>query len=273
MAGSPLTMYRHGQGMLKFSVPGMSWMCSTKGSSEGSCNAQVVSSGLNRWEVWWTWVFHAWGLNFSLSRLSFNINRKILKSGFFFGLLSCFFPLWFSCYNCICPGKDYLLLCAYACKKRQLLPTGRWVCWSLLQNGWLCYCTAFCSACSSQKSQGHGRGLLGFFVPFTCHCRVILFHLPPLIMQQLWEERKEVAEPSKHWAALGSFVSPLLAAAPHRAGKGKAGDASCAERSISHLTGKSNNSLKVPILTPHQCQVGCKIHMDISKTLGADFLS
>lgn len=72
---------------------------------------------------------------------------------------------------------------------------------------------------------------------------------------------------------LGALPLPCLLLYPYRAGEGKAGDALCAERSISHLTGKSNNSLKVPILTPHQCQVGCKIHMDISKALGADFLS
>lgn len=106
----------------------MSWMCSTKGSSEGSCNARVVISGLNRCEVWWTWVFHTWGLDFSLSRLSFNINRKILCIIFFLSLMFLSFVIFLL--NNLCLGKCNCIALWLACKKRQLLPTGKWVCWS-----------------------------------------------------------------------------------------------------------------------------------------------
>lgn len=132
---------------------------------------------------------------------------KFLCIYFFLSTLM-FLPFLIFLLNNLCLSKCNCVALFLAFKKRQLLPTGKWECWSLMQSGWLCYCTAFCSACTSQKSQGDGRGLSGFFVPFTCHCRLILFHLPPLITQQLWEKRKEVAEPSKHKAALGSFVSP-----------------------------------------------------------------
>lgn len=158
-----------------------------------------------------------------------------------------FLPFVISPLNNLCLGKCSCVAPWYACRKRQLLPTGKWVCWSLLQNGWLCYCAVFCSACISQKSQGDGRGLSGFFVPFTCHCRVILF------VCLLWSHNS-FGRKEKKWLSLQS-TKQLLGALSLTSlllhltelGKGKAGDALCAEGSISHLTGKSNNSLKVPI--------------------------
>lgn len=108
---------------------------------------------------------------------------------YFFGVYShvssiCDFPVkYFS------PGQMQLYCCVLMLARSHFQLASECVWWCLMQNGWLCYCTVFCSACMSQKSQGDGRGLSGFFVLFTCHCRVILFHLPPLITQQLWEKR------------------------------------------------------------------------------------
>lgn len=185
-----------------------------------------------------------------------------------------FLPFVIFLLNNLSLGKCSCVAPWCACRRRQLLPTGKRVCWSLLQNGWLCYCTVFCSACISQKSQGDGRGLSGFFVPFTCHCREILFHLPPLITQQLWEKRKEVTEPSKHQAALGSFVSSLACCCTSQSwAKGKQGMPYVQKDPSLTLLAKVTTLWRYLIQTPHQCQLECKIRKDISKPAGAHFLS
>lgn len=132
------------------------------------------------------------------------------------------------------------------------VPPGKRVFWSLMQNVWLCYCTVSCPACIPQESQGDGRGLWGFFVPFACHCRVILFHLPPLITHNSFgRKEKEWLSLQSTEQLLGALFLPglqLHLAELGKAGKcRKAGDALGAERSISHLSGESNNSLKAPI--------------------------
>lgn len=183
-------MPSHGRECWNSAVLGASWTCSTEGTSEGSYNVL----GLSRWEAWWSWVFHTWGVDFNLLKPSVNINRKNI---FFWSTLM-FLPFAIFLLNNLCQGKRDCVAPWHPCKQQQLLPTGEQACRSLVQNGWPCYQAVFCSAWISEKSQGDGKGLSGFFVPFACHSGVILLHLPPLIMQQLWEKRKEVAEPSKH---------------------------------------------------------------------------
>lgn len=103
-----------------------------------------------------------------------------------------------------------------------------------------------------------------FFVPFTCHSRVILFHLPPLITQHFG--RKE-----KKWLSLQSTEQPLgvlplfgLVAAPHRSWE--RGLPYLHKKTYITLLAKSGFSLEA-IYSQHSTmsQEGCKIHMDIDK--------
>lgn len=245
-------------------VLGTSWVCSTKGTSEDSCNAL----GLSRWAAWWTWVFDTWRVDFNLFRLSFN-NSKKKKFG---DSTLTFLPFVIFLLNNICLGKCDCVAPWHASEKRQLFPTGAWVCWSLVWNGWPCYCTVFRSACMSDKSQGDGRGLSGFL--FLLHVTAEWFSSICLLWSRNSFGRKENKWLSLQSTKLSGALS-LSSLVLHLTdlGRGKGRDALCAERSIYHLTGKNNSLEATYSRHPTMCQEECKIHTDISKPVAAAFLS
>lgn len=150
-----------------------------------------------------------------------------------------------------------------------------WVSVLVSRVGWLALLPySFLLSTDLRKITGRWQRLIRVFVPFTCRCRVILLHLPPLIMQQLWRKENQWLSLQSTKQLLGalSFSSLLL----HLSDlwKGKGGGALLAERFIYCLTSKSNVSLEASSSRqPTMCQVECKIHTDISEPVGSAFLS
>lgn len=67
-----------------------------------------------------------------------------------------------------------------------------------------------------RKITGRWQRLIRVFVPFTCRCRVILLHLPPLIMQQLWRKENQQLSLQSTKQLLGALSFSSLTAAPLR---------------------------------------------------------
>lgn len=98
-----------------------------------------------------------------------------------------------------------------------------WVSVLVSRAGWLALLPySFLLSTDLRKITGRWQRLIRVFVPFTCCCRVILLHLPPLIMQQLWRKENQWLSLQSTKQLLGalSFSSLLLHLSDLWKGKG-----------------------------------------------------